>query len=71
VDIRIVIDALIVKHKLRLDDRGTVQMISENLYIQYFCGMKGFPSTLPFAPSLFVDIRKRLGGEEFDRFNFH
>lgn len=69
VDIRMVIGALIVKHKLRLDDRGTVQMISENLYIQYFCGMKGFSTKLPFDPSLFVDIRKRLGGEEFDKFN--
>ncbi|MBT6999939.1 MAG: transposase, partial [Prolixibacteraceae bacterium] len=42
VDIRMVIAALVVKHKLNLDDRGTVQMISENLYIQYFCGMKEF-----------------------------
>ena len=31
-DVRMVIAALIVKHKLKLDDRGTVQMISENLY---------------------------------------
>jgi len=69
VDIRMVIAALIVKHKLRLDDRGTVQMISENLYIQYFCGMKEFSTKRPFDPSLFVDIRKRLGGEEFDKFN--
>ena len=69
VDIRMVIAALIVKHKLKLDDRGTVQMISENLYIQYFCGMKEFSTKRPFDPSLFVDIRKRLGGEEFDKFN--
>jgi len=69
VDIRMVIAALVVKHKLNLDDRGTVQMISENLYIQYFCGMKEFSIKQPFDPSLFVDIRKRLGGKEFDRFN--
>ncbi len=69
VDIRMVIAALIVKHKLKLDDRGTVQMISENLYIQYFCGMKVFSTKRPFDPSLFVEIRKRLGGEEFDKFN--
>jgi len=55
--------------ELNLDDRGTVQMISENLYIQYFCGMKEFSNKQPFDPSLFVDIRKRLGGKEFDRFN--
>ena len=68
-DVRMVIAALIVKHKLKLDDRGTVDMISENLYIQYFCGMKEFSTERPFDPSLFVDIRKRLGGEEFDKFN--
>lgn len=69
VDIRLVIAALIVKHKLRLDDRGTVEMIQENIYIQYFCGFKSFTTKKAFDPSLFVDIRKRLGGEEFDGFN--
>jgi hypothetical protein len=64
-----VISALIVKHKLKLDDRGTVQMIQENIYLQYFCGLKKFTTKRVFDPSLFVDIRKRLGGEEFDKFN--
>lgn len=36
IDIRMVIGAIIVKHKLSLDDRGTVAMISENMYLQYF-----------------------------------
>jgi hypothetical protein len=69
VDFRMVIAAVIVKHQLNLDDRGTVQMISENLYIQYFCGMKEFSTKQAFDPSLFVDIRKRLGNKEFDKFN--
>ncbi len=69
VDLRIVIAAMIVKHKLRLDDRGTVEMIKENIYLQYFCGLKSFTTKRVFDPSLFVDIRKRLGGEEFDKFN--
>ncbi len=69
VNIRTVLAALIVKHKLRLDDRGTVEMIQENIYIQYFCGFKSFTTKKAFDPSLFVDIRKRLGGEEFDKFN--
>lgn len=69
VDIRKVIGALIVKHKFRLDDRGTIQMIKENIYLQYFCGLKGFTTKAVFDPSLFVDIRKRLGGKEFDDFN--
>ncbi len=69
VDIRTVIGALIVKHKLNLDDRGTIQMIRENIYLQYFCGLKCFTTKAVFDPSLFVDIRKRLGGEEFEAFN--
>ena len=69
VDLRIVIAALIVKHKLGFDDRGTIEMIKENIYLQYFCGLKGFTTKKVFDPSLFVDIRKRLGGEEFDKFN--
>ena len=69
VDVRTVIAALIVKHKLKLDDRGTVDMIAENLYLQYFCGLKAFTTKPVFDASLFVDIRKRMGGEEFDAFN--
>lgn len=69
VNIRTVIAAIIIKHKLRLDDRGTVEMIQENIYLQYFCGLPGFITKPVFDPSLFVDIRKRLGNEEFDKFN--
>lgn len=69
VDLRMVIGAMIIKHKLSLTDRDTVQMISENLYMQYFCGLQSMQTKLPFDASLFVDIRKRLGSEEFDQFN--
>ncbi len=69
IDIRIVLADMIVKHKLRLDDRGTIDMIQENIYIQYFCGFKSFTTKKAFDPSLFVDIRKRLGAEEFSKFN--
>jgi len=69
VDIRHVIGALIVKHKLRLDDRGTIEMIQENIYLQYFCGLKKFTIKSIFDSSLFVDIRKRLGLQEFESFN--
>ncbi len=69
VDIRHVLGALIVKHKLGLDDRGTIEMIQENIYLQYFCGLKEFSIKPLFDPSLFVDIRERLGGLEFEKFN--
>jgi IS5 family transposase len=69
VDIRLVIGALIIKHKMTLSDRETVAIISENVYMQYFCGLKSFQSKEPFDATLFVDIRKRLGNENFDSFN--
>jgi IS5 family transposase len=69
VDIRLVIGALIIKHKLKLSDRDTVDMIGENIYIQYFCGLKGFQPVPPFDASLFVDIRKRMGADKFEEFN--
>jgi transposase, IS5 family len=69
VDIRMVIGAIIIKHKLKLSDRETVAMIAENLYLQYFCGLKSFQTEIPFDPSLFVDIRKRMGADKFDQFN--
>ncbi|MFO7879766.1 MAG: transposase [Bacteroidota bacterium] len=40
VNVRTVIAALIVKHKLNPDDRGTVEMIQENIYLHYFCDLK-------------------------------
>ena len=69
IDVRMVIAALIVKHSFALDDRGTVDMISENIYLQYFCGLKSFQTKKPFHPTVFVDIRKRMGAIEFDSWN--
>ena len=69
IDIRMVIGAIIVKHKLGLDDRGTVEMISENIYLQYFCGLSSFQTGAPFHPTVFVDIRKRMGASSFDKWN--
>lgn len=69
VNIRVVLAALIIKHKLKLDDRGTIMMIQENIYLQYFCGLPEFTMKRVFDPSLFVDIRKRMGGLEFDKLN--
>lgn len=69
VDVRMVLGSLIVKHKLKLSDRETVDMISENIYLQYFCGLPAFQTKAPFDPSILVDIRDRIGHSEFDSFN--
>ncbi len=46
----------------------TVQQIKENPYMQFFVGLASFQSEAPFAPSLLVDIRKRMGASVFDVF---
>ena len=38
---RLVIGAVIIKHKLCLSDIETVQQIQENPYLQYFVGLPG------------------------------
>lgn len=65
---RLMIGAVIIKHKLTLSDEETVLQIQENPYLQYFVGFSGFQKKQPFAPSLFVDIRKRMGDETFESF---
>jgi len=67
-DARLVIGAVIVKHKLCLSDEETVAQIQENPYLQYFVGLPGYQMEAPFAPSLLVDIRKRMGEEVFEVF---
>ncbi|MFA5328827.1 MAG: IS5 family transposase [Prolixibacteraceae bacterium] len=66
---RIVLGALIIKHTESLDDRGTIAIIQENPYMQYFLGLEEFDPNPVFDPSLFVEIRKRIGHEQFDQLN--
>ena len=66
---RLVIGAVIIKHKLCLSDEETVQQIQENPYLQYFVGLPGYQMQAPFVPSLFVEIRKRMGQGVFEIFH--
>ncbi len=68
-DARLVIGAVIIKHKLCLSDEETVAQIQENPYLQYFVGLAGYQGKQPFAPSLFVEIRKRMGFDVFEAFH--
>ena len=61
VDLRIILGALLVKHIEGLSDEDTIQYIQENIYAQYFVGLSSFQVEPVFVPSLFVEIRKRLG----------
>ncbi len=66
---RVVIGSLFIKHRLNLSDEETVEQIRENPYLQFFIGNLEFKDEYPFVPSLFVEIRKRLGFDEFDKIN--
>jgi len=66
IDARRIIGALIIKHKLNLSDEETVLQIQENAYLQYFLGYSTYEEKLVFSPTLFVEIRKRIGNEQFD-----
>lgn len=65
---RLVVGAVIIKHKLCISDDETVLQIQENPYLQYFVGFSEFQLEKPFVPSLFVEIRGRMGEETFDSF---
>jgi IS5 family transposase len=65
--VRLVVGAVIIKHRLKLSDEETGAQIQENPYLQYFCGLKGFSIQAPFAPSLLVKIRKRMGFDVFEQ----
>ena len=68
-DARIVIGALIIKHKKGLSDEETIEEIKENPYLQYFIGYEEFSHKPPFDPSLFVTLRDRLGIDAFESLN--
>ena len=63
IDLRVVLGALLVKHIEGLSDEDTITYIQENIYAQFFVGLSSFQAKPIFAPSLFVEIRHRLGFE--------
>lgn len=69
IDARIILGALIIKHYENLSDEGTIENIRENLYMQYFLGLPSFKREPIFSPTLFVEIRKRLGLDYWQEIN--
>ncbi len=61
VDLRVVLGALLIKHIEGISDEDTIVYLQENIYAQYFVGLPSFQTRPVFVPSLFVEIRKRLG----------
>jgi hypothetical protein len=66
---RVLIGALIIKHKYNMTDEETIENIRENPYLQYFLGFNNFQTNKIFSPSLFVEIRKKIGKDEFQKLN--
>ena len=66
IDGRVAVGSLIIKHKQGISDREVIEQIKENIYLQYFVGFKGFQKDGAFDASLFVELRKRMGSDEFD-----
>jgi hypothetical protein len=57
---RTALGALIIKEKLGITDRETVDQIRENPYLQYVIGMEGYRDEPPFDASMMVHFRKRI-----------
>lgn len=50
-----------------MSDEETVRSIEENPYMQYFLGFDEFLSESPFSASLFVQWRKKLDNNTFNK----
>ncbi|SMN12564.1 hypothetical protein SPBRAN_1890 [uncultured Candidatus Thioglobus sp.] len=69
IDPRQIVGAFIIKHKLCLTDEETLLTISENPYMQFFLGLDHYQPAPLFSPTLFVEMRKKLGDQTFDEFS--
>lgn len=66
---RIALGTLIIKERLGLTDRETVEQIRENPYLQYFLGFREYVQQIPFDASMLVLFRSRLGMDIMQKVN--
>jgi Transposase domain (DUF772) len=66
---RMALGALIIKEKLGISDRETVEQIRENPYLQYFIGETSYSNKVPFDPSLLVHFRTRIKADIVNKIN--
>lgn len=66
---RMALGALIIKEKLGISDRETVEQIRENPYLQYFIGESKYSNDIPFDPSLMVYFRERINQKLVNKVN--
>lgn len=68
-DIQIALGALLIQQHLKCSDEDTVEIITENPYLQYFIRMDKWSNEAPFDPSLTVWLRKRLSAKMLNEIN--
>lgn len=66
---RIALGALIIKERLGVSDRETVEQIRENPYLQYFLGIVEYSDKAPFEASMLVHFRQRIGEQTINKIN--
>ena len=66
---RMALGALIIKEKLGISDRETVEQIRENPYLQYFIGQSSYSNEVAFDPSLLVHFRQRISPNIINKVN--
>ena len=66
---RIALGSLIIKERLGVSDRETVEQIRENPYLQYFLGIADYSDKAPFEASMLVHFRQRISEEIISRIN--
>ncbi len=66
---RMALGALIIKEKLGISDRETVEQIKENPYLQYFIGRSDYSNDSPFEASMMVYFRERINRDFVKKIN--
>lgn len=66
---RMALGALIIKEKLKISDRETVEKIRENPYLQYFLGLSSYTNEAQFDDSTLGYFRSRIGPELVNKIN--
>jgi transposase, IS5 family len=66
---RIALGSLIIKEKLGISDRETVEQIRENPYLQYFIGLSSYSNDYPFDPSMLCHFRQRIDMDLVNKIN--
>jgi len=66
---RVALGSLIIKERLGVTDKETVQQIKENPYLQYFIGFMDYEEQEPFDSSSMTNFRKRFNVQTLAEIN--